>query len=320
MYFDFWENRPDTPRLSSPMTPREKVLVTLVLHLLLIIVILVWPELPFVKEMEARRQQELEAQRLARLEKQEEAPRFVFMQPRVEMRAPPPERAELSDLDRRAASIERPPEPKNPLPFARGNTTERIDADPVDGPREKPSPPAPPVGGANGEATPREIPPLPDTTSGLNLPRPDPSTSSPGPPTGILAEAIRNVQKYGGQEAFNNPQGGAPDQNFPSIQFDSKGVEFGPWLRRFVAQIRRNWFIPYAAMTMRGHVVVTFYVHKDGRITDLQVLKPSSVDAFTRSAHNAIAASNPTVPLPPEYPDDRAFFTVTFYFNEDPGR
>src|SRR5690606_4403433 len=116
---------------------------------LLIIVILVWPELPFVKEMEARRQQELEAQRLARLEKQEEAPRFVFMQPRVEMRAPPPERAELSDLDRRAASIERPPEPKNPLPFARGNTTERIDADPVDGPREKPSPPAPPVGGAN---------------------------------------------------------------------------------------------------------------------------------------------------------------------------
>jgi TonB family protein len=321
MYFDFWDNRPDTPRLSSPMTPREKALVTLVVHLLLVIGVLLWPELPFVKEMEARRQQELEAQRLVQLHQQEETPRFVFIQPKVEMRATPPERAELSDLDRRAASIERPPEPKNPLPFARGNTTERIDENPADGPRAKPSPPAPPAGGANGEATPREVPPLLDATNGLTLPKPEPAKpEARGPSTGILADAIRNVQKYAGQEAFNNPQGGAPDQNFPSIQFDSKGVEFGPWLRRFVAQIRRNWFIPYAAMTMKGHVVVTFNVHKDGRITDLKVLKASSVDAFTNSAHNAIAASDPTVPLPPEYPDDRAFFTVTFYFNEDPGR
>jgi hypothetical protein len=48
------------------------------------------------------------------------------------------------------------------------------------------------------------------------------------------------------------------------------------------------------------------------------VLKPSSIDAFTLSARNAILTSNPTQPLPPEYPDDRAFFTVTFYFNENP--
>jgi hypothetical protein len=26
--------------------------------------------------------------------------------------------------------------------------------------------------------------------------------------------------------------------------------------------------------------------------------------------------SNPTTALPPEYPDDRAFFTVTFHYNE----
>ena len=33
---------------------------------------------------------------------------------------------------------------------------------------------------------------------------------------------------------------------------------------------------------------------------------------------NALLASNPTEPLPPEYPDDKAFFTVTFYYNESP--
>ena len=321
MYFDFWDNRPDTPRLSSPLTPREKGLLTIVVHLLFVIVVLVWPELPWVKAAEARRQQELEArQQLLRQQEQRENPRFVFMQPRVEIQQAPPKRAELSDLDRRAASIEPPPEPKNPLPFARGTTTERIDADARNGPREKPEPPSPPTGGANGEAT-RDIPPLPDATNGVPMPKPDPAKPlMRGPATGVLADAIRNVQKYVGQESFNNQQGGAPDANFPSIQFDSKGVEFGPWLRRFVAQIRRNWFIPYAAMTMKGHVVVTFNVHKDGRITDLQVVKPSSVDAFTNSAFGAIAASNPTIALPPEYPDDRAFFTVTFYFNENPDR
>ena len=319
MYFDFWENRPDTPRLSSPMTAREKGLLAIVVHLLAVILILVWPELPWVKEAEARRQQELQAQRLQQIE-QRENPRFVFMQPKVEMRATPPPRAELSDLDRRAASVEKAPEPKNPRPFARGNTTERIDAEARNGPRERPEPPAPPAGGANGEAA-RQVPPLPDATNGLTLPRPESQKPQMrGPTTGILADAIRNVQKYVGQESFNNQQGGAPDQNFPSIQFDSKGVEFGPWLRRFVAQIRRNWFIPYAAMTMKGHVVVTFFVHKDGRITDLKVVKPSSVDAFTNSAFNALAASNPTIALPPEYPDDKAFFTVTFYFNESPDR
>jgi TonB family protein len=104
-----------------------------------------------------------------------------------------------------------------------------------------------------------------------------------------------------------------------SIQFDSKGVDFGPWLRRFIAQIRRNWNIPMAAMTMHGHVAVTFYVGKDGRITELRVARPSNIDGFNNSSFNALAASNPTQPLPPEYPDDRAFFTITFFYNENPG-
>ena len=33
-----------------------------------------------------------------------------------------------------------------------------------------------------------------------------------------------------------------------------------------LVQVKRNWLIPYAAMSMKGHVVVTFNVHKDGSI------------------------------------------------------
>ena len=94
---------------------------------------------------------------------------------------------------------------------------------------------------------------------------------------------------------FNNPQGGEQQEFAPSIQFDTKGVEFGPWLRRFVAQIRRNWFIPYAAMSMRGHVVVTFNVHKDGRITDVQVAAAVADRRLQPlRASTRILASNPT--------------------------
>ena len=111
---------------------------------------------------------------------------------------------------------------------------------------------------------------------------------------------------------------GRTDEYGPDIQFDSKGVDFGSWLARFRSQIYRNWFIPYAAMSMSGNVVLTFNVHMDGTLTDLAVERPSTVDAFTNSAYNAIRGSNPTYPLPPEYPDDSVFFTVTFYFNERP--
>jgi TonB family protein len=148
--------------------------------------------------------------------------------------------------------------------------------------------------------------------------RNDPSKTQQqrGVPSGVLSEAIRNVQRYTGGDSLQNVQGNGDFG--PSIQFDSKGVDFGPWLRRFKAQIYRNWDVPYAAMLMHGHVVLSFNVHRDGSITDLQVLKPSPIDAFTKSAVNAIRGCNPTMPLPPEYPDDKALFTVTFYFNEFP--
>ena len=71
-------------------------------------------------------------------------------------------------------------------------------------------------------------------------------------------------------------------------------------------------------MSLRGRVVITFFVHRNGAVTDVTVIGPSSVESFNLAARNALLASNPTEPLPPEYPDDKAFFTVTFFYNESP--
>jgi TonB family protein len=329
MYFNFDGHEVDTPTIPRSFTRLEACLLTLVTYMAIVLAYLLVPELPFLKELEARRLQAIEERlhremELARQREQEREPRFVFVQPRVDIQAErPPERAELSDIDRRAATVERAPNPTNPLPFSRGNSPERIEAAPT----AKPEPEMPRAEAAR-EAKPAPAPePGDPSREGLMLPvgpaaemphTTERATATRGTSSGILSEAIRNVQKYVENDGFGNLQGGGVQEVAPSIQFDTKGVEFGPWIRRFIAQIRRNWIVPYAAMAMRGHVVVTFNVHKDGRITDLTVIKPSAVEGFNNSAFNALATSNPTHPLPPEYPDDRAFFTVTFYFNERP--
>jgi TonB family protein len=324
MYFDFEDYRPDTPHLDRSLTRLEIVLLTVVVHLLLIISILAWPNLAFVKEMYAEQERKVEEQREKEQQALRDRAQFVFVAPKVEIRTKvPPKLAELSDQNRRAQTMEKAPNPKNDIAFSRGNSAEKIVSDAT---KEKPQPSAEPAAppkseNANkdngaGPADPNalRLPRTPDSVIARNEPSRNPTLGGLSP--GVLTEAVKNVQKYSQGESLQNVQGSG---NFgPSIQFDTKGVDFGPWLRRFVAQIRRNWFVPYAAMSLRGHVVLSFKVHRDGSITDLQVMQPSEIDAFTKSAFNAIKLTNPTVPLPLEFPDENAPFIVTFYFNETP--
>ncbi|HET7694996.1 MAG TPA: TonB family protein [Vicinamibacterales bacterium] len=323
MYFDFEDRRPDTPILERPLTRLEQMLLTVIAYLLIVIALILYPRMPWVKAAEAARLQKLEEQRQKQQDDLRDRAQFVFVQPKIEMDAKiPPKLAELSDRTRRAQTMERARDPKNDVAFSRGNSGEKIISD---APKERPQPSesaAPPAGNEgtnpNGGQKPDPnalaLPTAPQATIARNDPNRNPMLGGPAP--GVLSDAIRNVQKYSQGESLQNVQGNGDFG--PSIQFDTKGVEFGPWLRRFVAQIRRNWFVPYAAMSLRGHVVLSFKVHKDGSITDLQIMKPSAIEAFTRSSFNAIKLSNPTVPLPTEFPDENAPFIVTFYFNETP--
>ena len=271
--------------------------------------------------------------------------------------APNPD-APLSDRDRIAQSPTSAEDPLNNLPNAEGNSmrfvestdpSEALEPDPAAAldearNREEAAAPDSPFEDASGDVRDAEAaeasrsadaPGEDDGRSqddlleqlladgALSLPgggEPDPDDRdalADRPADGLLGRAMRNLDRYARRQTFSNQQGRV-NRQAPHIQFDSKGADFGPWLRRFVAQVYRNWFMPYAIMSMHGNVVLTFNVHRDGSITDLDVMRPSRVDAFTNSAFNAISTSNPTYPLPPDYPDDTCFFTVTFYFNETP--
>lgn len=312
MYIDFEDLRPDTPRVEGALSVREGVLISIIVHLLVLIAILLLPDLM----PEALRPTPVT--RVA--SEQRQAPRFVFMQPPVDISKPQPRRdVEASDQDRRLSTIAPPPKPENPLPFARGNSRAREMADiapPSRGDAPQPSvaqgsPAAEAEGQIAANDPSRSMMRLPETTNaapGLRLG--DMGTK------GALGNALRNLQRYVEHQSFDNPTGSGDSQGL--IQFDSKGVDFGPWLRRFVAQVKRNWFVPQAAMIMKGHVVITFNIHRNGAITDIEVKQPSSVESFNLAAVNALMSSNPTQPLPAEYPSDTAFFTVTFLYNEDP--
>lgn len=325
MYFDLEDYRPDIKGIERVISWREGILLSVIVHLASVIFLLLAPRL-FPVDLEKQRQRE--ALLAAQLEKarQQERPRFVFVQPQVDLKAlKPPPRAELSDQDREARTRQKPPNPTNPLPMSRGNTSERVEANQPERARGRGPEPDPSVG-LQARAEPEETQPaadaapetpkIPDAPARLQLPSTAPMLGGRRG-GGSLGDALKNLQRYVEADQFNNPQGGT-GQFGPAIQFDTKGVEFGPWIRRFVAQVKRNWLIPTAAMMMKGHVVITFNVHKSGAITDLTIVQPSNVDAFNNAAYGALVSSNPTVPLPAEYPSEQAFFTVTFFYNEDP--
>jgi protein TonB len=291
MYLDFDDHRPETPSVPPVISRREGVLLSLVLHLSMTIAYLLTPQGFFERALVP----------VAPPAAPQDNVRFVMMEPLAERTVPPPPQAEASDLDRRAATIERPPEAENPAPFSRGNTPDKVVG----------APPVEPAGGDRGTGPPApEEPPTP-TNAPTILPTETATAKAAGEG---LARSLQNLQQYLQQDNYANERGGQAEQD-AQISFDAKGVDFGWWLRRFVAQVKSNWFIPQVAMIMQGRVVITFNVHRNGFISDITLLKTSGNRALDLAAMNALRTSSPTVPLPPEYPDDKAFFTVTFLYN-----
>jgi TonB family protein len=295
MYLDFEDYRPDTPRVPSVISRREGVLLSLVVHALLVLGIIFLPAWLF------------EPSHVVPLMLQNDKPiRFVEMIPLVDRTAPPKRPAEQSDRDRRSASPLVAPKPDNTQPLAHGTAPEKVITPPVSRPAGQVSPDPNPSLDTRATRPPDQTPSL--------MPKPVvlPARKSGGD----LGDSLRNLQQYLRGQSFDNPNGGA-NQDHADIQFDSKGVDFGPWLARFEAQIKRNWFIPEAAMMLKGHVVFQFNVQRDGSITDLRMVSSSGVQAFDSAALGALKLSNPTMALPTAYPDNQAAFVVTFHYNED---
>ena len=199
MYFDFDDRYSDIQPVGSAINRRDGVALAVVLHAAIVAVVLLAPEyLPAPEQP---------AEVIQQMRPREEAPTFVFVQPRVEMpalRESP--RPEISDLDRSARSPLKAPSLDNPLPMARGNSRERTEAAPEErmrgeGPAPQPAPPAP-----------QSAPETPTAADERNaqmamMQRPEMRP----PPGGSLGDALRNLQKYVQNESFSNQTGQAQE-------------------------------------------------------------------------------------------------------------
>src|SRR3954469_14436295 len=194
MYLNFDENRPDTPRVPTTFTKLERVLLAIVTYQALMLVYFLAPDSWLASPVK-------------QLIAPDEPMRYVHIEPLVDRTAIPKKIAPPSDLDRRSTSPEPIPQARNEDPVSRGPTPDRVVGGPPEAPRAAETPQRATGQSANDAVVQRKV------------------------PGGILGNALRNMQQYVQTQSGDNPEGGA-GENGSDVQFDSKGIDFGPWLRR----------------------------------------------------------------------------------------
>ena len=149
----------------------------------------------------------------------------------------------------------------------------------------------------------------------IRPPEPKPSTRERG--EGGEDGAFTDIRRFLAGTRFDNPEGGLVSNTGNTLYYNDKGADFVPWLRRMLAEVRRNWFVPYSVAFNHGHVAVGLSIARDGTVTELKVLIPSGISGFDNAAVGALRAAQ-LLPLPPDYPDAKFDIILVFWYNERP--
>lgn len=102
------------------------------------------------------------------------------------------------------------------------------------------------------------------------------------------------------------------------VSFDTKGVDFAPWVRRFILRVRRNWSVPTGALAFKGCAILSVRIGRDGTVEEVIPVNRSEIPAFTEAAYNAVLKASARDPFPDGYADEAAVMTVTLSYNESP--
>lgn len=127
-----------------------------------------------------------------------------------------------------------------------------------------------------------------------------------------------DLNKYFNFQDFDNNESSITRQG--GLQFDTKGFDFGRWIRDFYYKVYSNWTIPLAFESLRqsGELRLSFYVHRDGSVTNIRLIDTSGLEPYDDAALNAIARSNPFLSLPEGYPDDKMEVKCRFIYRWNP--
>ena len=306
---------------------REGFLVSTILHLIILIVAIVKPDLlaPAEREPEAREKED-------RLVLMVEPPAEPLILPPLP--APPQAQPQLPPQDSNRMVIPKATQPPPPdkqqdfqtdLPFSEGNTDEFY----TEKDHEEPGEEGVETDTAEADAQAEEVKRLADLLpkdpftfgEARRAPITQPKPSSPGGngPRGQDGGGgpFEDIRRFMEDKQFHNPEGGLVTGRDNTLYYDDKGANFVPWIRRMLAEVRRNWLVPYSASFRAGHVAVAVAVDLNGDIAALEIMIPSGTPGFDNAAQGALRAAD-LQPLPSDYPDDHFEFVLVFWYNERP--
>jgi len=153
----------------------------------------------------------------------------------------------------------------------------------------------------------------------------------------ILAAALLLAIIAIGQPTPQNGEGRAPAANAAGqpntsaktlgnieVLSDTYGVDFGPYLSKVLAAVRRNWYvlIPEKARAPEmayGKLAIEFAILPDGKVAAMKLVAPSGDVALDRAAWGGIANSVPFEPLPAQYAGPFLSLRFNFYYNPKKG-
>jgi outer membrane biosynthesis protein TonB len=164
----------------------------------------------------------------------------------------------------------------------------------------------------------------------IDSPRPSPNRPSFNTPNQTAGDAIRQAA----QSALANRGGGTDYGNAPTsrgggnfggteILSDTMGTNFGPYLRRILSDIKRNWdpLLPEEArypLNKQGETFIRFTIGKDGKILAMTLEDSTHDIAIDKSCWNAIKAEGQFPPLPTEFPGPNLELRIHFLVNKTP--
>ena len=152
----------------------------------------------------------------------------------------------------------------------------------------------------------------------------------PGTANRISAAARGSLQRVlsgQGEESkrlFDNPGYLSPGFTVGTMSFDTQDFPWGDYARRIKVIIDNGWSerLPLAFRDgVRGYLCVHFFIQKDGTISGVQVVLPSSVPPFNRAVLGTLSSPdiNPLPPLPEGFPEEQEGLSWCFFYNMLPG-
>jgi len=98
---------------------------------------------------------------------------------------------------------------------------------------------------------------------------------------------------------------------------DTMGVDFGPYLKRILEDVRQNWYnaIPVSAQDKKGKLAIEFAIGKDGKVMGMRLVASSGDTPLDRAAWAGITASDPFPPLPSEFGGQYLALRFRFFYN-----